>query len=417
MSDSKSLWVVPSVPVWQSQGKLCFDLKFYEGMLAYARLWPGPVHCLMRQASSPPPQFGLVLKTAQEMPFGCSLLGEDELIRPDHLHGAGIVLLGGDCARQHHVSQFCREMGIPGVYVIENTLETRCRIIQLEVRNWLRRLVRTGRAWKDERRRVAAFKEAAGLQANGVPAAKQYGWAKNVHLYFDTRATEEDLVTEPVLESRLAQLMAPAHRLQLAFSGRLIRIKGADYLVAVAQQLKKMGVVFDLHVFGAGDLESWVAREVQNQGLQDCVHLHGAVDFTQVLMPRLKTAIDLFLVPHPQGDPSCTYLETLSCGVPLVGFANAAMTGLLEHAPIGWAVPLGDAGAMARQVAQLNRDRAAICEQSRHALAFARQHTFGREFAGRIEHLKQVLAQSHATAQAARVSTQAVTQTAQAAEA
>ena len=47
------------------------------------------------------------------------------------------------------------------------------------------------------------------------------------------------------------------------------------------------------------------------------VQFRGNLDFKHRLVPLLQNEIDLFVCPHVQGDPSCTYLETMACGVPL----------------------------------------------------------------------------------------------------
>jgi len=396
MSFQPSLWVVPSVPIWQVDGKLCFDRKFYFGLVEYANIWPGSVHCLMYLSNSPIPDFGVVLKDPGELAFSCTTLAAGQSIQEVHLQGADIVLASGDAWSHHGVSALCQKIGAACVYIIEYTPDTRRKISILETKNPLRRLMNWLFLRKDEILRVADFELADGLQANGTPAAKAYKWVRQVHLYFDTRASRQDLIRMDELNNRLARLSKPDHRLQLAFSGRLVRMKGADHLVPIARKLVALGVDFDLYIFGAGDFEQALVQQVRRHQLEQYVHLAGVADFYEELMPKLKSQIDLFLMPHPQADPSCTYLETLSCGVPIMGYDNEAMTGLLEHASIGWAVPIGADELMAERIAQLDKDRDALAQQARHARDFASQHCFEDVFTGRIEHLKTVLAANRA---------------------
>ena len=81
--------------------------------------------------------------------------------------------------------------------------------------------------------------------------------------------------------------------------------------------------------------------------MTDVVRLHGPVDFDEVLMPTLKERADVFVCCHRQGDPSCTYAETLGCGVPIAGFGNEALAALVEAHDIGWSVAMGDIAGLA----------------------------------------------------------------------
>ena len=65
----RTLTIIPSVPVWRDRNNLCFDRKFYDGMLLYIDQWPGSVQCIIKESDAPPPDFGLVSKEPTEMPI------------------------------------------------------------------------------------------------------------------------------------------------------------------------------------------------------------------------------------------------------------------------------------------------------------------------------------------------------------
>jgi glycosyltransferase involved in cell wall biosynthesis len=111
------------------------------------------------------------------------------------------------------------------------------------------------------------------------------------------------------------------------------------------------------------------------------------MDFETELVPFVKEWADVFVCPHRQGDPSCTYLETLGCGVPIVGYANEAFAGLVQHSQAGWLVPLDQPRRLASTIAELAADRAAIAAASARALDFGRRHRFETTFAARTQHL------------------------------
>lgn len=388
MSDP-CLTLIPSVPVWADGDTFVFDRKFHDGLLHYVAAWPGRVRCLAWRGATALSGFGAVRARAADLPFDIELLEAHEAIAPAHLQGATVVLAAADDHRQLHVAGLCRERGIRCVYVIEYIPETRHQINRLEAPNafvrWRRDLFLRGR----ERARHAAFAACDGLQANGMPAHEAYQSHGNCLLYFDTRMGRRSLISDAALQSRLATLAQP-RPLRLAFSGRLIAMKGADHLVDVAARLQARGVACEWTIYGAGELDSAMRAKVRRLGLAHIVQFPGAVDFDAELIPAIQSRCDLYVMLHRQGDPSCTYLETLSCGIPIVGYENRALGGLLRAADIGVGVPMDDIDGVVDALARLDVDRGAIARMSRAALAFARGHAFEDTFQRRVDHLVQL---------------------------
>jgi hypothetical protein len=118
--------------------------------------------------------------------------------------------------------------------------------------------------------------------------------------------------------------------------------------------------------------------------------LHGAVDFETVLVPYARRNCDLFLSCHLQSDPSCTYLESCGCGLPIIGYDNLMWAGMQERSHAGWVVPMGRPDAIVDRLVQLDRNRAEICAASDRALCFAAEHVFEAEFSRRLEHLARI---------------------------
>ncbi|MBC7171628.1 MAG: glycosyltransferase [Polyangiaceae bacterium] len=179
--------------------------------------------------------------------------------------------------------------------------------------------------------------------------------------------------------------------IRLVFSGRFHPMKGVDHLPAVAEALERRGVPFELHLFGGGELDEVIRARVSERGLSSRVAFHGSVDFATELVPWLREHADLFVCCHRQGDPSCTYLETLACGVPIAGYANEAWRGMLREAPgIGVATPMNDVEALATAIARLAASPEALLEASINALGFAKKHLFESTFARRIAQLRRL---------------------------
>jgi len=179
--------------------------------------------------------------------------------------------------------------------------------------------------------------------------------------------------------------------LRLVFSGHLIKMKGADHLIEVAKALQQLKVKFEMFISGIGELEEMMYQQIATNKLSDCVKMLGVPDFKTEFFPFVKQNIDLFVCCHLQGDPSCTYIETMSCGVPIVGYANEAFQVIAEMSGAGWVVPMNQPKQMAKKIAELSHNREAIKSMSFKSLEFAQQHTFEKTFQARAEHMQQVI--------------------------
>jgi len=80
----------------------------------------------------------------------------------------------------------------------------------------------------------------------------------------------------------------------------------------------------------------------------------------------------------------------MSCGVPIVGYANSAFQGVLDYGGGGWSVPVNDRQALARALGSLACDRRRIAEAARKALTFGYDHHFEKTYAARRRHLARL---------------------------
>src|SRR5262249_49775617 len=160
-------------------------------------------------------------------------------------------------------------------------------------------------------------------------------------------------------------------KLRLVFSGRLTAMKGAQYLIPIAANLKRRGIDFQLSICGDGDLGPSMRAMVQQLDLGQSVEFTGTLDFATQLVPFVRDTCDLFICPHFQGDPSCTYLETMGLGVPIAGYANEAWERLAADSHGGWATPLEKPDLLAEKIAQVASDRASLHSAATAALDFA----------------------------------------------
>lgn len=388
----KTLVIVPSLGAGLSpSGDIRLTKKFVSGMSMICSHWDGPVELLVEHDEAPDSgNLDDIWIAPDELPFRVTV-ADFHSPQAKALIARAAVVQGGTDHRLNHMPGWCAELGAQYVVVSEYTLRTRWQIIDAEplnpLINWRRKLW----AWRQELANVAAVKSAAAVQCNGTPTFDVYS-RLNTHalLYFDSRVTTDMLPAAPRLARRETPWSA-TDPIRLAFSGRLNRMKGADHLPLVAKALRDRQVPFTMDIYGEGPLVNELKKIIAHHGLQDVVRLGGVLDFTSELMPKVRDEVDLFVCCHRQGDPSCTYLETWACGVPIVGYDNEAFTGMMQRCPAGESVPMNDWSAMAATIERMVREPRRLSDMAQLGLAFSREHTFELEFERRMEHLAHLL--------------------------
>ncbi len=374
---SRLLMIVPAPVLRLPDGRFRMDVKFVEGMRLHKALWPGTITVVLWDHGQPIP-FGAEY-TAAELGFEFVVLDSDAPLPRELLEEHDSISASADMVETLDLAGPRR---VPVVYSVEYTLGTRLKIVALDPGLGVLRKARS-MLWNlnVERRRRRAFKAAAGVQANGYPAFAAYSRLnRETILYLDGRIRREMMATPEDMAARAVALRSGGP-LRIVHSGRREPMKGAQDLLPVARNLAAMGVDFTLDVFGTGSLEGDLRAEVGGH-----LRLHPPVDFETGLVPWMRGNADLFLSCHRQSDPSCTYLEAMGCGVPVIGYRNAMWRAMQQDSGAGWVVPMADTKAMAGRIAQLNHDRSALVEHAERALYFASHHDFETEFARRMLH-------------------------------
>lgn len=388
MNGRDGLLILPALTASPgSNGSFVLTRKFLDGVLEYVKRWPWRVTVCMDQSQQPDSNLDHIEVHSHDLPFTLQWFDEEgidgilDLIRSSRLVLATLVDQYVDLAAT------CAQMNVPLVYISEYTVQTRRQIIRTETSNPILRWRRERWTVQLERRYQKALRLAAGVQCNGTPTFGAYRTInRNPLLYFDTRVRADQLVSDDVLRARTGELLA-GKPLRLAFSGRLIAMKGADHLPVVAAQLAQLGVPFSMDICGGGALERQMQQAIHHLGVDREVRMRGVLDFQTELMPFVARNVDLFVCCHRQGDPSCTYLETMSCGTPIVGYDNEAFEGLVEKSLVGWPSPLDQPPALARRIAQLSGQRSALAKAAFNARDFAAQHTLETTMQARIDHM------------------------------
>lgn len=375
--------VTPSIPAYADGENYFLDEKAMSGLHLYSQLWPGSLRCIFRKGEKSSIGFGRWY-TAAELSFEIEVIPENSRVPDDLIAGADVVLASGDNWLDFGIADQGKRFGVPVCYVIEYVLWTRISILLLSSASLLKKAKSLVWTIQKEAERRRAFSKATSIQSNGLPAARAYKkYAQDTLTFFDTRLASTMMATREDIARKVDRILGGAP-LRLVYTGRLEKMKGADQLVEIARRLN---FPFSLDIFGAGDLASEIRQDVEKYSLSDRVRVHDPIDFESQLVPRLRNEADLFLCCHVQSDPSCTYLETLGCGVPILGYANEAWSGINTASDVGWTVPIRRPDLMANRISHLQIARTELADKMRRAHDFGKEHSFEKEFGKRVQHL------------------------------
>jgi len=381
----KAFAEVSALPVvMRPNGSFVLTRKFVEGMTRYVERWPGRVVAVMDPADTVTSNLDNEEYRPADLPFQVEAVPfhAPELRR--YLVTCGFVHWGPHY-QLHDLGGVLQQAEVPNVYCTEYSLRTRCQVVRETAPNPAVRWRRYLWEWQQERRMRRNVAQASGFEANGTPTYDAYRALNRNHLlFFDSRMTGTMMARPETLRAR-RQRLESGNPLHLVFSGRLIEMKGALDLLSLAEELSRRGVAYWMSICGAGHLESEMRRRIEASGLGPKVQLRGVLPFEEELVPFVSEQTDLFVSCHKQGDPSCTYLETFGCGVPIAGYRNEAFAGLLQRADAGWGVEMNDVAGLADVIGHLDQQRRPLIEKAERALEFARRHAFETTFERRVD--------------------------------
>lgn len=223
-------------------------------------------------------------------------------------------------------------------------------------------------------------RRARSLQCNGPAAWRAYGGLTTAPLQFmDHRVRSDD-----VAMARVSSPWAGDRPLRMAFSGRLDPIKGPEYALEVAHRARRAGLPVEMAFLGAGPM-----REALQERAEGWVQFRGFLDYRTEWLNDVRDTVDLMLLPHLQGDPSCTYFESLGSGAPVLGFANATLSPLVRRHGVGWAVARGDIDGMVEILRSLFDDPEAFLRARQAGLDLVAANDFETTTQRRADHLLQ----------------------------
>ncbi|WP_169516535.1 glycosyltransferase [Gulosibacter molinativorax] len=357
-----------------------FDVELTEksrlGLAAYASYWPGKVVAI-GALRRPDPSGNIGSKTFRAADLEFEVIGSGDVQRDLQNIRPAVVLA------PHHLSSISlMDLGAPVVLVSEVSAVDGAQPALQSSRSAAKRARIILGAQKRELvlRRLA--KQADGLQCNGWTAWHAYSALNHRSIrFYDTRVSGQELITG----KQLGEKFDNDRPLRLAFSGRFIPIKGPEFATRLHRELNRRGVGHSFTLVGQGPMLDELQHTENGR-----IRFLSPMDFRSEWQPWARNDVDIMVLPHVQGDPSGTYLESAAMGAPILGFENKALVPLIEESGLGWAVPQRDVSAMADVIERLAVDRGEIHRAAEAGREFMAQHTFEAEFRRRVQHLVSI---------------------------
>jgi colanic acid/amylovoran biosynthesis glycosyltransferase len=389
------LVMIHNNPARIEDGKFLIDRKFHVGMQRYVSLLEEPILTVHPQGNSlertmdliciPEEDLGYQVMTLETDRRGRPLAHESSRLRIAIAQSRLVYGYGFGC------EQIARSMGIPYVLVLEYDLQTQLTMATAQAKNSLVKAVRAARViGKFLGVDIPAIRHASGVHCNGYPifdAIRRF--APHRLLYLDSRMSRDFVMDADALEQRLDK-RRPDVPLRLIYSGRYEKVKGALDAVMVAEKCLRQGLNIEMHCYGQGAQRDEMHRVAASvTGGVARIHIHDAVPYPTLV--ALSKTFDVFVCCHIQGDPSCTYLESMGAGLPIVGYANAMWRRLSETSQVGFCSVVGRPQDVVDGISQLLSNNTLLAEMSRRARTFALDHTYEHEFQLRIDGLKAAL--------------------------
>ena len=127
-------------------------------------------------------------------------------------------------------------------------------------------------------------------------------------------------------------------RIRIFFSGNLTRRKGAQWLHAIAEKLKKNSIIF----FTQGSRGK--GKLIPKANLQGI----GSIPFHE--MPNRYRQMDILLMPTIREGFGLAVAEAMACGLPVVASNCSSIPELIDDGKGGFLCPIGDVETFAEKI-------------------------------------------------------------------
>ncbi len=153
-------------------------------------------------------------------------------------------------------------------------------------------------------------------------------------------------------------------------AGRLVELKGIDYLLRAAGALRQKFPNLRLEVAGSGPERQKLESVAAQAGLGEQVKFLGWIDD----IPSLISRWDVFVMPSLEEGFPIAALDAMAAGLPVVASRVGGVPELIEDGSTGWLVPPRDIEALTSRLRLLLADPELRAGMGEAGLARVRDH-------------------------------------------
>ncbi|GAP97888.1 glycosyltransferase [Leptolyngbya sp. NIES-2104] len=179
--------------------------------------------------------------------------------------------------------------------------------------------------------------------------------SRNPRLIYYVHSQKSDQISPERLATKLDRIRQ-GEPLRLCYTGRATEMKGAIDWIEVIHDLKQRGMNFTATWIGEGNLLNDMKQLAQTLGVADLIHFAGFMSDHRSTLDLMQQQ-DVFMFCHKTPESARCLIESLVCGLPLVGYESSYPKTLVAQQGGGVFVPLDDKAALADQIEALDRDR------------------------------------------------------------
>jgi glycosyltransferase involved in cell wall biosynthesis len=150
-------------------------------------------------------------------------------------------------------------------------------------------------------------------------------------------------------------------------AGRLVEQKGQFHLIDIAKKLKQKGVHFELQIAGDGPLREDLKKQINQEGLNDCVKLFGFVNDMKAFMK----GIDIFVSTALWEGFGFVLAEAMTAQKPVLAFDLSSNPELINDGENGYLIPEKNTDLFAAKLEYLCQHDEVRSEMGKAAFQFA----------------------------------------------
>lgn len=163
-----------------------------------------------------------------------------------------------------------------------------------------------------------------------------------LHYGFDTENFIRKSREKPAIE-------APKDKKVIVYTGRLVELKGVNYLISALGKLKQVRSDWVGWIVGTGEKESELKSQVMSLGLGDSVQFLGKQDN----VPSLLTQADILVLPTLIENQPLSVIEAQIAGKAVIASKVGGIVEMIEHGVTGMLTPPEDADTLYATINQL----------------------------------------------------------------